>query len=115
MLRELPEAAKLGAAARVELRVEIEREMERVDEPLDVDEVAHAMRSRKPGCQFQVDQLLEIDDPVRAAVEAEKEGSGNTTGLGFPSPGYSPEVRKSIRTPVSASRNALAAPGKAGT
>ncbi len=55
VLRELPESAILGAYARVELRVQIEGEMELLDEPLDVDEIAHAMRSGKSGRQLQFD------------------------------------------------------------
>lgn len=41
-------------------------------------------------------------------------GSGKTTGLGNPSPGYSPAVIISIRTPVSVSRKVFSAPLKTG-
>ncbi len=46
---------------------------------------------------------------------ATRAGSGNESGFGFPSPGYSPLTTISMRPSVSASRNVLREPGKAGT
>ncbi len=57
--------------------------------------------------QLQLDELRQDRKRMPSITTPACPGSGKATGLGLPSPGNSPAIRNSIRTPCSVSRRFL--------